>query len=54
MKENQLQTITSLFKNNEIRSVWNNEKNPQGLGENIKIADLGGSVSKVARDDIEK
>ena len=30
------------------------EKNPQGLEENKKIAELGGSVSKVARDDIEK
>ena len=30
------------------------EKNPQGLEENKKIAKLGGSVSKVARDDIEK
>ena len=30
------------------------EKKPQGLDENIKIAELGGSVSKVARDDLEK
>ena len=26
MKENQLQTITNLFKNNEVRSVWDKEK----------------------------
>ena len=26
MKENKLNTITNLFKNNEIRSVWNSEK----------------------------
>lgn len=30
------------------------EKNPHGLEENKKIAKLGGNVSKVARDDIEK
>ena len=26
MKENKLNTITNLFKNNEIRSIWNSEK----------------------------
>ena len=26
MKENKLNTIANLFKNNEIRSVWNSEK----------------------------
>ena len=26
MKENKLNTITNLFKNNEIRSIWDSEK----------------------------
>lgn len=26
MKENKLQTISNLFEGNEIRSVWNSEK----------------------------
>lgn len=26
MKENKLQTISNLFENSEIRSIWNSEK----------------------------
>ena len=30
------------------------KKKPQGLQENINVAKLGGNVSKVARDNLEK